>query len=98
VNKGAAGPTLSSKVLSPLVNCERQGLPSQAGALYTQALDLLESHPEHDVAAKVLNNLAQLRRAEGRFAEAEFLYVRALDMQKDYMANVTRWLPSPCFR
>ena len=40
---------------------QQQGLLNQADAKYAQALDLSEKYPEHDLAAKVSNNLALLR-------------------------------------
>jgi tetratricopeptide (TPR) repeat protein len=61
---------------------QQQGLLSQADAKYAQALQLSEKYPEHDLAAKVSNNLAMLRGTQGRFAEAEVLYLRALVIQK----------------
>ncbi len=51
-----------------------------AGALYQRAPAIWEKTlgPEHPDVAQSLNNLAELYRAQGRYAEAEPPYQRSL--------------------
>ncbi len=46
---------------------QQQGLLNQADAKYAQALDLSEKYPEHDLTAKVSNNLAHAAKYPGPF-------------------------------
>ena len=54
----------------------------RASLLYQEALDHLEQSwgPTHITAAIAANDLAEVRRAMGQFAEAEDLYQRAVDI------------------
>ena len=45
--------------------------------------------PDHPNVAKSLNNLAEVYRAEGRYADAEPLYKRALTIQEKVLVLIT---------
>ena len=55
-----------------------------AEPLYQRSLAIFEKAlgPEHPDVATVLNNLAELYRAQGKYAEAEPLYKRALAIRE----------------
>jgi tetratricopeptide (TPR) repeat protein len=69
-----------------LANCALFALAEQ---LYQRALCIWEQQlgPEHPDVAEILDNLANLYRKQGRYAEAEPLYQRALHIREQMGAE-----------
>jgi len=59
-------------------------------AIYSRVLAILQLRlgSEHFEVARTWNNLAKAYFGEGRYAEAEALYLRALTLQRE---DVWRW-------
>ena len=66
--------------IQPVLRVGAQGRYRQALPFAEEALRLgkEEFNPDHPAAATLLNNLAELYRVQGRYAEAESLHRRAL--------------------
>ena len=75
---------------------QQQGRPSEADHLYGKVLALSEEAlgPKNPLVIKILNNRANLRGAQARFAEAEVLYLRALSPERRCTGRLTHSLPS----
>ena len=76
---------------------EKQVKLPQAAREYEQALDLARQHlgPEDITTAAVMNSLAELYYAMGRYAEAEPLYRRSLEVrEKQLGATTPAWPPA----
>ena len=68
---------------------KKQGKLAQAAREYEQAVDLARRHfgPEEEVTATLMNNLASLYVDLGRYAEAEPLYRRSLEIREKQLGR-----------
>ena len=76
---------------------EKQAKLPQAAREYEQALDLARQYlgPEDLTTAAVMNRLANLYRDMGRYAEAEPLFRRSLEIyEKQLGATTPTWPPA----
>lgn len=61
--------------------------PDLVKLLAYNSVETLFTGPEHPEVAKILNNLANIYKIQGKFTEAEPLYIRALAIQEKFYGS-----------